>query len=345
MAIATKGYERFGLVANPFQELASEGIDDADLLHVDQEPDTFLKALKEEVVEKQRRATVVLLGALGTGKTQRLLVAQSEAVQLGIAHAFHQVSSDGDEAMRRLVRDIREAAKPFGGGFVTPKWLRELQALEKRVKRSYEPEDAGKTIATALNAMAPSFMLINDLQNLDGAKELDRFLQTLHSISNHLRPGVLMLMTCYPKTYVQMVRRQPQLDTRVDRRIILKPLGTDEATQMIAKRMPAKRIIDDLDPVYPFDREAIEVMAKACKGNPRELLRIADRVLEQAVDGRAFHIHKEDVVKALPNMTRPPSAPVVGTDPTSRKIDPEKLARLKALKAARAKAVAKNGAD
>ena len=71
-------YERYGLTSNPFRDLASESLDDVEVYHVNLDVDRTLDTIKQEVLEKENRAAVALVGLHGAGKTERLLVAQSE---------------------------------------------------------------------------------------------------------------------------------------------------------------------------------------------------------------------------------------------------------------------------
>ncbi|MGB0652469.1 MAG: hypothetical protein ACPGQL_04650, partial [Thermoplasmatota archaeon] len=88
------GYERFGLISNPFQDLSSETLDDIELFHVEQEMDASFNDMKQEVFEKQRKAVVAMVGPLGVGKTQRLQVTLAEAVKVGAFGVFHQLTEE-----------------------------------------------------------------------------------------------------------------------------------------------------------------------------------------------------------------------------------------------------------
>ena len=67
---------------------------------------------------------------------------------------------------------------------------------------------------------------------------------------------------------------------------------------MIAKRLLAKRLVDDMDALYPFTSDSIEALNGMAKGNPRALLKYADFLLENAVKARAVQID-DDLVKVM----------------------------------------------
>jgi type II secretory pathway predicted ATPase ExeA len=76
--VTTGTYDRYGLTSNPFRELAAESLSDVEIYHVRTRIDEAIASIKDEVLEKENRAVVALVGPLGAGKTQRLLLAASE---------------------------------------------------------------------------------------------------------------------------------------------------------------------------------------------------------------------------------------------------------------------------
>ena len=295
------GHERFGLVRNPFQDLASETLAGAEYLHVDQEADTALKTIKEDVLEKRRKALVALVGPLGVGKTQRLVVATDEGRRLGAMTVHRQISADADVLVQGLAKDLREAATlgTLAKHLVQPKWYRDLQSLERKARKGFDPDDAGAVLAEALNANAPAFVLLNDLQNLNAAEGTERFFQALYAMANRLQPGVLVMFSSYPEYFAALRRNQAALAARIDRVFPIGMLSDDEAALLLAKRMPEHRIVEGLDPLYPFDRAAVASMNRAAQGNPRRLLKLADLVLERAVQDRAYHVGEKTVQEVI----------------------------------------------
>jgi len=69
---ASPSYEVYGLSRNPFIELASEGIEDIESIHVYQEVDMRISSLISDVIGNRSSITLSIVGPLGMGKTQRL---------------------------------------------------------------------------------------------------------------------------------------------------------------------------------------------------------------------------------------------------------------------------------
>jgi type II secretory pathway predicted ATPase ExeA len=295
-------YERYGLTGNPFRDLTSETLEDIEVFHVNLETDQALRNIKEEVLDKENRAFLALAGNHGTGKTHRLRVAQAEAKTRGAFAVYFDISDKSTSTVQTLAHEL-VAAKPLGGFsklFSAPPWYREMAALEKTKTEKLDPSKAGKSIAKALNDNAPAFLLINDLQNLAHAKDAEPFLRTFEEIADAIKPGVLVMFGCYPSYLVNLNKTRPSLSSRINRTIILPTISIDEASLLLAKKLLAKRIVENLDPLYPFDREAVAALNTAAYGNPRRLLELADRALEYAVDHRSYRVDGDVVKAAMP---------------------------------------------
>lgn len=297
-----KSYERYGLTGNPFRDLTSESLQDVELLHVTLQTDDALRVIKDEVLDKENRAFVALAGSHGTGKTHRLKLAEAEAKERGQFCVYLDVSEKSERVLSDLAKAFL-AAKPMGGFskiFSAPPWYREMVTLEKPKGGKYDPIVAGKALANALNANAPAFLLLNDLQNLNRVSDAEPFLKTLQNLSDGQKPGTLVMFGCYPSYLVAITKAHPALATRVNRTFLLPTLSVDEASLLVAKKLLAKRIVENLDPLYPYDREALVALNAAAHGNPRRLLELADRALEYAVDHRSYRIDGEIVAASMP---------------------------------------------
>jgi len=309
-------YDRYGLTGNPFRDLASESLSDVELYHVNQAVDETIRTIRDEVLEKENRAVIAITGDLGVGKTERLRVADADATQRKAFHVYFDISTKMPWVIQGLAQEFRRSAqtaglvKAFGG----PAWLRGLAPLEKMKSEGYDPIVAGRAIATALNESAPSFLLLNDLHNLVESREVDVFARTLQEITDAIRPGVLVMFTCYGSYVAWLTVNHPALTSRINRTFALTALSNDEATLLLAKKLLAKRIVEDLDPTYPFDSAAVAALNTAARGNPRRLLELADLALEYAATHRANRVDV-DVVR-LSNPTVAPRSPPA-TRPTS----------------------------
>ncbi len=268
---------------------------------MNQASDEALRTIREEVLDRENRAVVAITGPPGAGKTQRLRVATAEAKERGAFVVYFDVTTRSPWVMRGLAEAIQEAAR--GAGFQkmlgSPAWLRAIGTLARSKGGLYNPKEAGRRIGEALNATSPSFLLLNDVHNMTEAYEADLFVKTLEEVSGVMKPGVLLMFSCYVGYLAWLTANQPAFAARINRSIPLAGLSDDEARLVLAKKLLAKRIVEELEPTYPFDREAVRELNLAAKGNPRRLFELADVALERGVATRAYQIDGELVRAAL----------------------------------------------
>ena len=280
--------------------------------HVNQESDALLRTIREEVLDKENRVVVAVTGPQGSGKTERLLVTAAEAKEHHAFVVYFDITSKAPWIVRGLAVTFEKSARDAGlvKMLGAPAWLRSLTSLAKVKDESYDPKQAGRRIGEALNAAAPSFLLLNDLHNLVELQEVDLFAKTVEEVIGVIKPGVLVMFSCYASYITWLTMNHPAFASRVNRVVALATLSDDEARVVLAKRLLAKRIVEDLEPTYPFDREAVQELNQASRGNPRRLFELADFVLEQAVATRVYQIDAETVRSALAaRETAAPSSP------------------------------------
>lgn len=294
-------YERYGLTGNPFRDLSSEAISDVELYHVNLDVDRNLDRIKEEVFEKENRAFVALVGLHGAGKTERLLVAWAEARERKAFAVYFDITTKTTWVTKGLAQAFGRAARAAGYQrlFGTPRWVRDLASLERMKDANYDPVRVGRVIANALNATAPSMLLLNDLHNLSASTELSAFAKALQQLVDSVRPGVIVMFGAYPSFMLQLAAVYPPLSSRINRMLVLPRLTAEEAALLIAKKLLAKRLVDGLDPLYPFDKESVTQLNEVSAGNPRHLLEMADVALEYGVAHRSYRIDLEIVRSAL----------------------------------------------
>ncbi|HEV2316539.1 MAG TPA: AAA family ATPase [Thermoplasmata archaeon] len=312
--MTTASYERYGLTSNPFRDLSSETLADVEVFHVNLQGDDALRTIKEEVFEKENKAIVAIVGGNGAGKTERLLLAAQEARARNAFTIYFDITAKTAWVLKGLAEEFEKAAKAGGYAklFSSPAWLRGIHNLQKVKGATYDPSATAKAIATALNDTAPSFLLLNDLHNLSSSAEVDAFTKTLQELADQIKPGVLLMFGCYPVYLTSITRNRPALASRINRTFVLPTLTVDEAGLLLAKKLLAKRLVEDLDPLYPFDREAVAMINESAYGNPRRLLELADRAIEYGVTHRAYRIDAEAVRAALaPKTMAEAPAPVV----------------------------------
>jgi type II secretory pathway predicted ATPase ExeA len=294
-------YERYGLTGNPFRDLATENLEDVTIFHVNQDVDQSLQAIREEVYDKENRAVIALIGELGAGKTERLRFTTAEAKERKAFSVYFDVSEKAPMVLRGLAAEFSKAAKEAGlvKTFGGPSWLRPMAALEKVKDEKYDAAEAGRTIARALNESAPAFLLLNDLHNLIESREVDAFVKVLQEVANGIKPGALTMFSCYT-TYLPWISvNHPAFAQRINRTFLLTKMKDDEAALLLAKKLLVKRVVEDLDPTYPFDSEAVSAINAASEGNPRRILELADVVMEYAVAHRAYRVDHDTVQAVL----------------------------------------------
>jgi type II secretory pathway predicted ATPase ExeA len=285
-------YERYGLTGNPFRDLSSESLSDVELFHVNLELDRALEGIREEVFSKENRAVVALIGIHGAGKTERLLLTASEARARKAFVVYYDMTAKTTWAMRGLAEAFVQSANMGGFKqiFSAPKWFRDVSALTKLKDKAYDPVRSGRALGMALNANAPAVLLLNDLHNVTAARELAGFTKALQELIDVIKPGVLVMFGAFPAFMLQLAREQAPLMGRINRTVVLPRLSNDEAAVMIAKKLLAKRLVEGLDPLYPFDRDAVARLNLAAYGNPRRVLELADAALEYAAHHRVYRI-------------------------------------------------------
>ncbi len=285
-------YDRYGLRSNPFRDLSSESLENVDIFHVVQNLDEELSRIKEEITYKENHAVVGILGGLGAGKTERLLLAANEAQQQNLYYVMRNMTFETKWIVEGITDLLIKQSKigTFKRIFSPPKWYKNLVKLRKKAIQSYDPEEAGRIIAESLNENAPSFLLMNDFHHLSRAQDAERFLHVLHVLIDHIDHGVMIMISCDRNYFVQLMNHHPSLNQRITRKFVVPPLSDNEANLMIAKRLLEKRLADDIEPLFPFTPDGISTLNEEAKGNPRALLRISDIVVEYAARKRAIMI-------------------------------------------------------
>ena len=296
------GFERYGLSGNPFRDLSSENIEDVEIFHVPQFIDKDIKEIRDETFDMENKAVIALMGELGAGKTERLLLLKKEADRRGAFCVMGGVTTETQWMVKNILESILEIRKTSGKkGLMTPKWCRDVQKALKTIMKGgpdYDPEEIAHVISAALNSNLPSFLLINDLHRLPEKEDMDQFLQILYVVTNEIVPGVMVVLSGDEKYFKGVLYSHATLNERINRKLVIPPLNVQEASLMVAKRLLAKRLVDDMDALYPFTAESMVALNGLAKGNPRNLLKYADFLLENAVKARAVQID-EDIVKAM----------------------------------------------
>jgi len=277
------------------------------------------------VYDKENRAVVVVIGELGAGKTERLRVTAAEAKEQHVFCVYFDITEKTPSALRGLAQEFRKSAQEFGlvKTFGAPSWLRPIQSLEKLKEENYDTAEASHAIAQALNESAPALLLLNDVHNLIDSREVDSFVKVLQVVADSIKPGVLVMFSCYTSYLAWLTVNHSAFAQRINRKFLLRRFSDDEAALLLAKKLLAKRVVEDLDPTYPFDSEAVSALNMAAGGNPRRLLELADLTIEYALAHRAYRVDADTVRTVAPSSpdkvpgitVSPPAAPVVALRP------------------------------
>jgi hypothetical protein len=286
------GYERYGLTSNPFHDLSSESLENVDILHVVQHVDEDISRIREEIFYKENKAAIAVLGGLGAGKTERLLLVANEAKRHKAFYAMQNMTFDTKWVVEGIFDEIIQQSNLgfFNRIFSAPKWYRTAVKTRKKSEKKYDPDKAGHIIADALNNNTPSFLLINDFQQLVHVEDAERFLHTLQVMIDHIDKGVMIILSSDEDFFIALMESHKPLYERINRKFFIPSLSDEEAQLMIAKRLMEKRLIDNVDPLYPFTKEGISFLNLESKGNPRHLLKLADTVIDFAAKKRLIMI-------------------------------------------------------
>mgnify|MGYP006284868193 FL=1 len=311
------GYERYSLTGNPFRDLASENIENVDIFHVSQDLDDHIRMIREEVFDEENQAVVAILGGLGAGKTQRLLLTAREAEKHDAMYMIKTVNPRTSDVLLNTLNSIEDKADmSFIEKYVVePRWTKDIKKAKKIVKskkKKFDPEFIGTALANAFNANKPSILMLNDFHNLPRNKELEQFIQVLYVFMNHMEDGVMLMFSCVDYYFHKVMKKHESFNERINYKLQIPDLKDHEANLMIAKRLLAKRLVEDLDPVYPFNRDSVTLMNDEVYGNPRQLLKLADRVIEKAATLKALQIDAKftsDVIEEMKEKRALPPAP------------------------------------
>lgn len=212
-----------------------------------------------------------------------------------VFNVFVDITSETRFIVAGIIDGILEKADldGFSKYLNTPDWYKEIKKLRKKVKNNYNPVAAGQVIVKALNANAPAVVLLNDLHKLKHDIDLENFVRVLQEIIDHSKPGILVMVSSRINFYKKFFKKYKSLHERINSNIVIPKLKEEEANLLIAKRMLEKRMVDDLEPLFPYTEDTVKVLNEQAKGNPRDLLKLSSFILDQAADSRTMTINDE----------------------------------------------------
>ncbi|AMM53135.1 AAA family ATPase [Pyrococcus kukulkanii] len=302
---ASPSYEVYGLSKNPFIELASEGIEDIESIHVYQEVDMKISSLISDVIGNRSSITFSIVGPLGMGKTQRLKSVARAIEERGGKVIYVKVDTTD---ILKITRDIFSALKPPKNRtniFLEnlSKKLGFINRLEKMLSSvdEYKSRDIAEMLTQELSKYQYSALLLDELENMQGANEKEKilFFEMLRHFISNMPPGSIFAFACIPEAYEEYSKLFPAFFMRLHYEFKLRPMSYEEVVELVKKRLAKVRIRDTADPIYPFTEDAIKLIHELGKGNPRQILRLLNYVLSEAVKHKFDPINEYVVTTIL----------------------------------------------
>ncbi|MBU7019009.1 MAG: ATPase [Theionarchaea archaeon] len=275
-------YSRFHLKLNPFTQLSSEGIQNVEEVHVSQSTDTRIAEAIANVMEGASIA-IILVGDLGTGKTQRLRGVSHVVENAGGIAVYLKVDSSD---IIRTTLDIFSDFAPVE----TPGFFDSIRGRKKDTyiltRENYDSSELGDALRESLIMYPLSALLLDELENIMLAPEKDLilFFEMLRQFISAMPPTCLFMVACTPEGFARMQELFPAFVVRFHYQLRTEGLCDEDAVELARKRLEKERKPgeESLNPVYPFDESAIQLANDMARGNPRILLRILQIVLSSA---------------------------------------------------------------
>ncbi|RJS84229.1 hypothetical protein CW713_02925 [Methanophagales archaeon] len=272
-------YHRYALMNNPFKFNVRR---DIGLFHVKQETDYEIEDLFYEIIERNRKALLQIIGENGAGKTERLLLLAERAVEEDIRYWYIDAK---EKDTFSVIVEILDALSKSGRKLfiIKPGWLKELKEVKKNIvnEKKIDIERLSNAISGALNERSPCFLLLDEPAN-------DELLPLLKKVFDKTDGGLLIA-----------VATEKELDL-IPEKIELKGFDGREAELFVAKRLLSERTISEkLDPLYPFTADAVHYVNELVNGNPKKLLKKMANILDAGVARRIGLIDKDFVIRVI----------------------------------------------
>lgn len=274
-------YQRFHLKANPFTILSSEGIKNVEEIHVSQRVDSRIAEAIANVREGASIA-IILVGDLGTGKTQRLKGIKTVIEEEGGMAIYLKV--DSSDIIRTTV-DIFNYFVPeeTPGFFDRLRGKKDTYLLDKG---NYDSSELGESLKDYMDVYSLSALLLDEMENIMMAPEMELilFFEMLRQFISAMPPGCLFIVALTPDGFSRVQELFPAFVVRFHYQLRSEGLSDEEAVELAQKRLEQERKSGEepLNPVYPFEESAIHLASDMTKGNPRLMLRVLQIVLSSA---------------------------------------------------------------
>ncbi len=280
-------YRLLGLHRNPFVRSSIVELEDPSAIFSKQWVDDILDSLAAEAMSGVASAFVALTGPPGSGRSLRLHLLKYSYTRADLEAIYQEVSVvEGPDIIDSLLissyersRSVAKALKKVLLG------MPESLTDEELILLKSSPADAGRMIVKALDSIAPSALLLDDVHNMMYADERWSFFffEMVREVVSLMPEGILVVMAMSDESYEELDKRFPALTSRVHERISLPPLTDEEAISLISKRLSRFRAREPESPLDPLTEEVIISANRVAEGNPSRLLDLLSKSLDVAV--------------------------------------------------------------
>ncbi len=280
-------YRLLGLHRNPFIRSSIIELEDPDAVFNKQWVDDVLDSLAAEAMSGVASAFVALTGPPGSGRSLRLHLLNYSYTRADLEAIYQEVSVvEGPDIVDSILissyersRSVAKALKKVLLG------MPESLTDEELIRLKSSPADAGRMIVKALDSIAPSALLLDDVHNMMYADERWSFFffEMIREAVSLMPEGILVVMAMSDESYEELDKRFPALTSRVHERISLPPLTDEEAISLVSRRLSRFRAREPESPLDPLTEEVIISANRIAEGNPSKLLNLLSKSLDVAV--------------------------------------------------------------
>lgn len=298
-------YDKYGLISNPFSQLASEGINNFSDIHVRQDADSVLRNLVNDVVEGDSSAAISLTGPLGAGKTQRLKMVSNEVRNVNGKVIFIRVDTTNPI---KLTRDIFEEFREEKEGLslLIDKFWRKMgreDPLDKYLssKDNYRAKKLAELLREEFKKYDNAALILDEFENFENADQESKmlFFEFIRHFISDLPNGTIFSIASTPTAYDIYKSLFSAFFARLHYEVSLGTMEKKEAKEMVKKRLKGKRTRTRSQTLYPFTEESVEYIHDTANGNPRTILRLLHLVLMEASRRDLDEINSENISKIL----------------------------------------------
>ena len=149
-------------------------------------------------------------------------------------------------------------------------------------------EDYFRSILAVLkrNGIGPVLLLIDEFEDVAGLRLTPRqraeYLATLRLLIDAHIDDFGLVLALAPEAWTVTIETYSALSDRLGRRVDLRPLSREHATELVTNYLAVARGSKSVDdPIAPFTQEAIAALVRRSKGNTRAFLSACYQVLHR----------------------------------------------------------------